>query len=207
MPFQKLANLTMSNRENATTPANPRTCRPVGYAFVTVSTSDEADRAMFQLSGKEILDRKVSVKRAPAEKTKAPTSSNTVTEDVASAAANEVMEGYNGNKGLNIGEELNGNNAPYGISETTAPQGVQAAPPVSWNAVSTTKIRTTLGGSGGKVKDSVDQPTVTNGVGNEIQERSNRDVGALDPIVLSIFNRTAEVLTCLCSHFGGAGKG
>ena len=176
----------MSYRENVTIPANPRTCRHVPYAFVTVSTPDEADRAMSLLSGNEILDRKISVERARAEETKAPTSSNTVTKDVASAAANELMEGYNGNRILNVEEGLNGNTMPEEISEVTTPQDMQAAPPVSWNAVNTTKIRTTLGRSGSKVKDLGDQPTVTNGVGNETQERSNRDVGALDPNLLSI---------------------
>ena len=178
----------MSNRKNITIPANPRTCRPVGYAFVTVSTSDEADRAMSQLSGNEILDRKVSVQRARADETKAPTSSNTVTKDVATATANELVEGYNGSRGLNVEEGLKGNKIPHEVSEITSPQDMQAAPPVSWNAVNTTKIRTTLGGSGGKVKDLIDQPTVTNGGGKEIQERSNRDVGTSDPIQLSISN-------------------
>ena len=175
----------MSNRETVTNPANPRTCRPVGYAFVTVSTSDEADRAVSQLSGKEILERKVSVERVRIEETKAPTSRNTVTKEVASATANELMEGYNGNTGLNVEEGLNGNKMPHEISEVTSPQDMQPAPPVSWNAVNTTKIRTTLGGSGGKVKNSVDQPNVTNWVGKETQERSNRNVGALDLILLS----------------------
>ena len=175
----------MSNRETVTNPTNPRTCRPVGYAFVTVSTSDEANRAISQLSGKEILERKISVERLRTEETKAPTSSNTVAKEVASATANELMEGYNGNTGLNVEEGLNGKKVPHEISEVISPQEMQAAPPVSWNAVNTTKIRTTLGGSGGKVKDSVDQPTVTNRVGKEIQERSNRVVGALDLILLS----------------------
>lgn len=175
----------MSNRENVTIPADPRTCRPVGYAFVTVSSSDEADRAMSQLSGNEILHQKVSVERALAEETKAPTSSNTVAKDVASATANELMESHNSNRGLNVEEGLNGNKSPHEISEITSLQDAQAAPSVSWNAVSNTKIRTTLGGSRGKVKDSVDQPTVTNGVGKAIQERSNRDVGTLDLVLLS----------------------
>ena len=175
----------MSNRENVTIPVNPRTCRPVGYAFVTVSTSDEADRGMSQLSGNEILNRKVSVQRARAEETKAPTSSNTVAQDVASATANELMEGHSGNRGVNVEEGLNGNESPHEISEITSLQNVQAATSVNWNAVSTTKIRTTLGGSGGKVKDSVDQLDAINGVGKETKERSNRDAGALDLILLS----------------------
>ena len=169
----------MTNRENDTILANPRAYCPVGYAFVTVSTSDEADRAMSQLCGNEIFGQKISVKRARAEETKAPTSSNAVTKDAASATANELVEGYNSNRGLNVEERLNGNSMPHEISEITSRRDMQAAPPVSWNAVSTTKIRTTLGRSGGKVKDLVDKPTVTNGAGKETQERSNRDVGAL----------------------------
>ncbi len=46
---------------------------PVGYAFVDLSTPNEAERAIAELSGKEILERKVSVQLArkpePAEKT------------------------------------------------------------------------------------------------------------------------------------------
>ena len=179
----------MSNREDVTIPANPRTFPPVGYAFGTVSTSDEADRAISQLSGNEILGRNVSLERIRAEDNKAPTSSTTVTKDVASATADEPMQGYNGNKDLSVEDGLNGNKTPHEISGITSSKDVQAAPPVSWNAVNTTKIRTTLGGSGGKVKDLVDRPNKTDGEGKEIQERSNRDVGALDPILLSILNK------------------
>ncbi|CAD0018975.1 unnamed protein product, partial [Aureobasidium pullulans] len=39
-------------------PTNPRTTRPVGYAFVDVSTPTEAERAISELNGKTILDRK-----------------------------------------------------------------------------------------------------------------------------------------------------
>ncbi|RCI08381.1 hypothetical protein L249_8955 [Ophiocordyceps polyrhachis-furcata BCC 54312] len=45
-------------------PTNPRTDRPVGYAFVDLSTPTEAQRAIDELSGKEILGRKVSVQLA-----------------------------------------------------------------------------------------------------------------------------------------------
>lgn len=43
---------------------NPRTNRPVGYAFVDLATAQEAQDAIQQLSGKEILERKVSVQVA-----------------------------------------------------------------------------------------------------------------------------------------------
>jgi len=59
--------------ESTSIPVNPRTNRPVGYAFVDLTTAPEADRAISELSGKEILDRKVSVQlaRNPAEKNEA----------------------------------------------------------------------------------------------------------------------------------------
>ncbi|MCJ1237357.1 hypothetical protein MMC14_005342 [Varicellaria rhodocarpa] len=50
--------------ESTSIPTNPRTTRAVGYAFVDLSTSTEADRAIAELSGKEILERKVSVQLA-----------------------------------------------------------------------------------------------------------------------------------------------
>ncbi|RMY08327.1 hypothetical protein D0867_09073, partial [Hortaea werneckii] len=50
--------------ETTSIPTNPRTTRPVGYAFVDVSTPSEAERAISELNGKSILDRKVSVQLA-----------------------------------------------------------------------------------------------------------------------------------------------
>ena len=50
--------------ESTTIPTNPRTSRPVGYAFVALSTPSEAERAIAELNGKAILDRKVSIQLA-----------------------------------------------------------------------------------------------------------------------------------------------
>nr|POF17114.1 single-stranded tg1-3 dna-binding protein [Quercus suber] len=50
--------------ETTSIPTNPRTTRPVGYAFVDVSTPSEAERAINELNGKTIMDRKVSVQLA-----------------------------------------------------------------------------------------------------------------------------------------------
>jgi RNA recognition motif-containing protein len=50
--------------ESVSIPKNPRTDRPVGYAFVDLSTPTEAERAIEELSGKEILERKVSAQLA-----------------------------------------------------------------------------------------------------------------------------------------------
>jgi RNA recognition motif-containing protein len=58
------ADVCASYRESTSIPKNPRTDRPVGYAFVDLSTPSEAERAIAELSGKEILERKVSVQLA-----------------------------------------------------------------------------------------------------------------------------------------------
>ncbi|TVY56291.1 Single-stranded TG1-3 DNA-binding protein [Lachnellula suecica] len=50
--------------ESTSIPKNPRTDRPVGYAFVDLSSPGEAERAITELSGREILERKVSVQLA-----------------------------------------------------------------------------------------------------------------------------------------------
>ncbi|PWW79075.1 hypothetical protein C7212DRAFT_275482 [Tuber magnatum] len=50
--------------ESTSIPTNPRTTRAVGYAFVDVTTKEEAERAIAELSGKEVLERKVSVQLA-----------------------------------------------------------------------------------------------------------------------------------------------
>lgn len=54
----------MRYSETTSIPTNPRTTRPVGYAFVDVSTPSEAERAINDLNGKTIMDRKVSVQLA-----------------------------------------------------------------------------------------------------------------------------------------------
>jgi len=58
--------------ETTSIPTNPRTTRPVGYAFVDVSTPSEAERAISELNGKSILDRKVSVQLAHKPEPAAP---------------------------------------------------------------------------------------------------------------------------------------
>ncbi|OJJ64944.1 hypothetical protein ASPSYDRAFT_39728 [Aspergillus sydowii CBS 593.65] len=50
--------------ESVSIPVNPRNNRPVGYAFVDLATASEATAAIAELSGKEILQRKVSVQLA-----------------------------------------------------------------------------------------------------------------------------------------------
>ncbi|RPB09586.1 RNA-binding domain-containing protein [Morchella conica CCBAS932] len=50
--------------ESSSIPTNPRSGRPVGYAFVDLKTKEEAERAIVELSGKEVSERKVSVQVA-----------------------------------------------------------------------------------------------------------------------------------------------
>ena len=50
--------------ESTSIPVNPRTNRPVGYAFVDLQKAEDADKAIENLTGKDILDRKVSVQLA-----------------------------------------------------------------------------------------------------------------------------------------------
>lgn len=62
--FANPADVSLLHSESTSIPKNPRTDRPVGYAFVDLSTPSEAERAISELSGKEILERKVSVQLA-----------------------------------------------------------------------------------------------------------------------------------------------
>ncbi|KAK3655711.1 hypothetical protein LTR56_003360 [Elasticomyces elasticus] len=50
--------------DRVSVPVNPRTTRSLGYGFVDVSTSAEAERAVAELNGKVVLERKVSVQLA-----------------------------------------------------------------------------------------------------------------------------------------------
>lgn len=55
---------SLFHSESTSIPVNPRTNRPVGYAFVDLKTAEEAEKAIQDLSGKDILERKVSVQLA-----------------------------------------------------------------------------------------------------------------------------------------------
>lgn len=79
--------------EATSIPVNPRTNRPVGYAFVDLATAHEASAAMKELSGKEILQRKVSVQLA-----RKPESTDERAEGAVSGG-----EGVNGNEGRKRG--------------------------------------------------------------------------------------------------------
>lgn len=65
--------------ESTSIPVNPRTNRPVGYAFVDLKSADDAQKAIDNLSGKDILERKVSVQLARKPDAEAPKSSDDAT--------------------------------------------------------------------------------------------------------------------------------
>ena len=96
------------------------------------------------------------------------------------------MEGYHCNRNVKIEEEIEENEIPRETFKIVSPQTVQAAPPVNWNVVNTTKIRTTLGGSIGKVKNLVDEPSLTDGGRKESEGNSNRDLGQLILLLVSM---------------------
>ncbi len=196
--------LTTSNRKAITIPINPRTHRPVGYAFVTVSTCDQVDRAISQLSGSEILERQVSIQRARAKEIETSGSGTPPAEETVSATTNKRMEGDHDNSSVKAAEALEESDMHREVSEPVLSQNVQATAPVTWNAVNITKIRTTLGGSVGKVKDQLDQPGVTNGNRIEVEGKSNRASGELIVLVGSMGVKFAIVLTFVfCSYLCG----
>jgi len=82
--------------ESSSIPTNPRTSRPVGYAFVDLSTATEAQRAISELSGKEILSRKVSVQLARKPETLAEKAE-------AAASGGEGVSGGEGHRRRNSG--------------------------------------------------------------------------------------------------------
>ncbi|MCJ1244717.1 hypothetical protein MMC30_001916 [Trapelia coarctata] len=82
--------------ESTSIPTNPRTTRPVGYAFVDLSNSTEAQRAISELSGKEILSRKVSVQLARKPETAAEKAE-------AAASGGEGVSGGEGGRRRNSG--------------------------------------------------------------------------------------------------------
>lgn len=88
--------LTSSSSETTSIPTNPRTTRPVGYAFVDLSSADDAQRAIGELSGKEVLDRKVSVQLARKPETAAERAE-------AAASGGEGISGGEGGKRRNSG--------------------------------------------------------------------------------------------------------
>jgi len=109
--------------ESTSIPTNPRTTRPVGYAFVDLSTPSEAQRAISELSGKEILERKVSVQLARKPETAAEKAE-------AAASGGEGVSGGEGGRrrgsgrGRGRGRGRGGRTGRGGRSATDGPTNV-----------------------------------------------------------------------------------
>lgn len=81
--------------ESTSIPTNPRTGRAVGYAFVDLHTKEEAEKAIQQLSGQEVLERKVSVQLARKPGASSPDSTEN---DAPSGDASEKKGGRGGGR-------------------------------------------------------------------------------------------------------------
>lgn len=125
--------------ESTSIPKNPRTDRPVGYAFVDLSTPSEAERAIAELSGKEILDRKVSVQLA-----RKPEPAGEKAEGAASGG-----EGVSGNEGRRRpsgrgrgrarGRGGRGGRSTRGGDQGAATEGAKDEAPASTEAAASTE--------------------------------------------------------------------
>jgi RNA recognition motif-containing protein len=96
--------------ESCSIPASPRTQRPAGHAFVDLTTAPEAHRAISELSGKEMLDRKVLIQfaRIPAEKNEASSGEGSVREGQRAQTPPEIQ--------------------PKDVDSTVAPSGTYSSP-------------------------------------------------------------------------------
>lgn len=105
----------------------------------------------------------------------------------------EAAESYRANQAVKEGKEIEEDNRLREVPETPSPHNVQAGPPVTWNAVNTTKIRTTLGGSVGKFKALVDEPIVADGVQKKAED--DRELGRF------ILPQLSEIYSCKSTNF------
>lgn len=126
--------------ENISIIFNSRTSRPVGYAFVDFDTSEAADSAVSQLSGGEILARKVNIQK-PRKSGKLNSTPTTVAGAAESDATNDDVQGHD----RAAHEEVN--QGAFVQIQTPATDPVQ---PSNWNPVNNIRIRTTLGAGSAK---------------------------------------------------------
>ena len=105
----------------------------------------------------------------------------------------KAAESYRGNQAVKEGNDIEEENTLREIPATPSPHDVQTAPPVTWNAVNTTKIRTTLGGSAGKFKALVDEQILANGAQKKAED--DRDTGRF------ILPQLLEIYSCKSTKF------
>ena len=140
--------LTRTHSERILIPTNPRTSRPVGYAFVDLTTSQAAEAAKSQLSGKDILARKISVQlaRKPAKVTSVRTRD---AEGSSDPMAKETVD--------EIDYQHSVKDFDSKVIETIQDVVTEPSPKLSWNAVNNISIRTTLGGGLGKAPATMEE--------------------------------------------------
>ncbi|EMR71175.1 hypothetical protein MGN70_014155 [Eutypa lata] len=122
--------------ESVSIPKNPRTDRPVGYAFVDLSTPTEADRAIAELSGKDILERKVSVQLARTPQPAGEKSDGAANGESGAEGSRRRASGRGRGRGrgragrAGRGGRSEGNDAPAteGAAETAAPADTEVLP-------------------------------------------------------------------------------
>ena len=154
---------------------NPRTSRPVGYGFVEVATSVDADRAISELSGKFLLERKISVQRArkaPSGRASPSTSSSGKKTSTAAPVDEDTMDCK-----VEISDEdpveAEGYNPVEEVKQqvrNVMNQLEQKMVPTNWSAINTTKIRTSLGGGQSKIKVEEDEESQKQEVTQEGEE-------------------------------------
>ncbi|KAK3170618.1 hypothetical protein OEA41_002699 [Lepraria neglecta] len=148
--------------ETALIPVNPHTSRPVGYGFVEVATSVDADRAISELSGKFLLERKISVQRArkaPSGRA-SPSTSNFGKETTTAAPVDKDTMDCKVEISDEDPVEAEGYKPVEEVKQevrNVMNQAEQKIVPTNWSAINTTKIRTSLGGSQSKIKLEEDE--------------------------------------------------
>ncbi|KAK3167592.1 hypothetical protein OEA41_010719 [Lepraria neglecta] len=105
--------------ETTSIPTNPRTTRPVGYAFVDLSTAEEAQKAINELAGNFILERKVSVQLARKPETAAE-------KQAAAAASGAEGSGGEGNRRRSSGRGRGGRGRARGGRQGRGGRGAKA---------------------------------------------------------------------------------
>ncbi|KAF8543223.1 hypothetical protein BDD12DRAFT_726771 [Trichophaea hybrida] len=143
--------------ESTSIPTNPRTGRAVGYAFVDLTTKEEADRAIAELSGKEVQERKVSVQLAR----KPGSTGNGVKKEVEEAPAQEGEQtqqskrGRGGFRGRARGRGGRGGAKRGARSDNSSGDDEKAIPPSSQvlPLVESTNVKTEATGSTGAGED------------------------------------------------------
>ncbi|KAK6343079.1 hypothetical protein TWF718_008454 [Orbilia javanica] len=129
--------------ESVSIPVNPRTSRAVGYAFVDVAKKEEADKAITELSGKEILERKVSVQvaRKPGVSPAVAANGGETANNGERRAPRRGRGGFRGGRTGGRGARFRDNTAAP--AETPAPSAAAHSTPVTAVAEAPTTAATT----------------------------------------------------------------